>query len=237
MAHQNRIVSPGRTERTVLSDTGEQLTVPEGWSLLLPGDGPLTKMVKAQGVTWLVRVKFKNRFISKGIWAKKEHIAAAKEALQAKRSAPDYAKKRQKVLARKKEKHCQYVHDFYIAVLDFLDFHPRYSTLAAQLASSVTELATPVGSKTVARTQRIPLEVRARSAVIAWMRHRTTGYDYMVIAPVKGMRRQVRRELACRSIDLLHAYRNGLAIPLPCPLRKALADEEQKTLFVIPQLS
>ena len=229
MVHQNRIVSPGSTDRTVLTDRGEQLTVPEGWSLLPPGDGPLTKLVKAQGVTWLVRVKFKNRYISKGIWAEQEHIAAAKDTLQAKRSAPGYAKKRQQDLVRKKEKHCQYVHDFYTAVLDFLAFHPRYLPLAAQLANSVTELATPVGSKTVARTERIPLEDRARSAVIAWMRHRTTGYDRMVIAPVKGKRRQVRRELACRSIDLLHAYREGLAIPLPCPLQKALADEKEKT--------
>jgi len=229
MVHRNRIVSPGRTERTVLSDRGEELTVPKGWSLLPPGDGPLTKIVKAKGPTWLVRVKFKNRFISKGLWAKEEHIAAGRDVLQAKRSAPGYARKRQQELARKKEKHLQYVHDFYTAVLDFLNFHPRYKALASQLAVSVTELATPVGSKTVARTNRIPLEDRARSAVIAWMRHRTTGYDRMVIGPVKGKRRQVRRELASRSIDLLQVYRDGLVIAEPCPLQKALADEEQKT--------
>lgn len=39
----------------------------------------------------------------------------------------------------------------------------------------VTHHATPVGSGTVARTKRIPVEYRAEAAVIAWMRHQTTG--------------------------------------------------------------
>ncbi|MCP4338129.1 MAG: DUF2293 domain-containing protein [Desulfobulbaceae bacterium] len=227
MAYQNRTVKPGRTERSVLTDDGKQLDVPEGWALLPPGDGPLTKLVKAKGPTWLVRVKFKKRFISKGIWAKDEHILAAKNELEAKRSAPGYAKKRQQELARKEKKHQEYVQNFYVEVLDFLDFHFRYTSLAKQLARSVTELATPVGSGTVARTERIPLEDRARSAVIAWMRHQTTGYDRMAIARVKGRRREVRRELASRSVGLLQLYREGKDIPSSCPLQRALTGEKQ----------
>jgi hypothetical protein len=50
----------------------------------------------------------------------------------------------------------------------------------------VTDHATPVGSGTVARTKRIPVEQRAEAAVIAWMRHQTTGYDGMVIPRIKG---------------------------------------------------
>ena len=224
MPHQNRIVGPGRTARSVLTDAGEQLVVPEGWELLPPGDGPLTKIVKAKGPTWLVQVKFRKRFISKGIWAKDAHIMAAKEELELKRSAPDYAKKRGQQLARREKKNQEYEQDFYTEVLTFLDFHPRYSTLAAQLAGAVTELATPVGSGTVARTERIPLEDRARSAVIAWMRHQTTGYDNMAIARVTGRRRQVRMELACQSIGLLQLYRDGQDIPASCPLQRAFYD-------------
>lgn len=226
MPYQNRTVRPGRTERTVLTEAGRQLDVPEGWVLLPPGDGPLTKSVKAKGPTWLVRVKFKKRFISKGIWAKGEHILAAKNELEAKRSAPGYAKKREQALARKEKKHQGYVQDFYAEVLDFLDFHSRYTSHAEQLARAVTELATPVGSGTVARTERIPLQDRARSAVIAWMRHQTTGYDRMAIARVKGRRREVRRELASRSIGLLQLYREGKDIPRSCPLQKALTAEK-----------
>jgi hypothetical protein len=57
------------------------------------------------------------------------------------------------------------------------------------------------------------------------MRHRTTGYDNMVIPRVKGKRREVRRMLARRSQELLDCYRRGEPIPEGCPLRKALASE------------
>ncbi len=228
MPHQNRIVGPGRTARSVLTDAGEHLVVPDDWVLLPPGDGPLTKIVKAKGPTWLVQVKFKKRFISKGIWAKGTHILAAKEELELKRSAPGYAKKREQQLARREKKNKEYQEDFYSEVVNFLNFHPRYATLAARLARSVTELATPVGSGTVARTEQIPLEDRARSAVIAWMRHQTTRYDQMSIAPVKGRRRQVRRELADQSIRLLQLYRDGLDVPASCPLQRAFSDEHGK---------
>jgi hypothetical protein len=75
----------------------------------------------------------------------------------------------------------------------------------------------------VARTKRIPIERRAEAAVIAWMRHQTTGYDSMKIARVKGQRREVRRMLAQRSKELLGAYRRGDLITATCPLAKALS--------------
>ena len=90
------------------------------------------------------------------------------------------------------------------------------------MARAVTDHATPVGSGTVARTKRIPVEQRAEAAVIAWMRHQTTGYDGMVIPRVKGKRREVRRMLARRSHELLDGYRRGEAVPEGCPLQKAL---------------
>jgi len=88
----------------------------------------------------------------------------------------------------------------------------------------VTTHATPVGSGTVARTQRIPIEQRAESAVIAWMRHQTTAYDHMKIERVKGKRREVRRLLAEQSRRLLQAYRAGTVVDAAsCPLQKALS--------------
>jgi hypothetical protein len=226
MPQQNRIVKPGKTERTVLTDAGEKLSVPEDWELLPPGDGPLTKLVKAKGPTWLVQVKVRKRLISKGIWANNEYIQAAKNELELKRSAPDYAKKCRQAAVRRDKKQQEYARDFHTEVLEFLNFHSRYAAIAARLATSVTELATPIGSGTVARTERIPLEDRARSAVIAWMRHQTTGYDRMAIARVKGRRRQVRRDLASQSTQLLQLYRDGKEVPQPCPLLQALTDEE-----------
>ena len=82
--------------------------------------------------------------------------------------------------------------------------------------------AVPVGSGTVARTKRIPIERRAEAAVIAWMRHQTTGYDSMIIPRIKGKRREVRRMLAERSKELLRQCRKGEAAQANCPLKKAL---------------
>jgi hypothetical protein len=87
----------------------------------------------------------------------------------------------------------------------------------------VSDHATPVGSGTVARTKRIPVEQRAEAAVIAWMRHQTTAYDHMSIARVKGKRREVRRMLAEQSRRLLGSYRAGRPVnPATCPLQRAV---------------
>jgi hypothetical protein len=86
-----------------------------------------------------------------------------------------------------------------------------------------------VGSGTVARTKRIPVGERAEAAVIAWMRHQTTGYDTMIIPRGKGKRREVRRLLAKRSQDLLARYRKGDPIDPVCPLKKALDKKEKST--------
>lgn len=70
-----------------------------------------------------------------------------------------------------------------------LGFHANYADLAQRMVRAITDHATPVGSGTVARTKRIPVEQRAEAAVIAWMRHKTTGYDGRVIPRIKGKRR------------------------------------------------
>jgi hypothetical protein len=90
----------------------------------------------------------------------------------------------------------------------------------------VTEHATPVGSGTVARTERIPLAERVRAAVIAWMRHQTTAYDSLKIARVRGRRREVRRQLAERSAEILAMYRSGRPFDESlCPLRAVLTED------------
>lgn len=223
MPRENRIVKPGRKDRTVLTESGECLSPPQEWALLAPGDAALTKSVKAKGPTWLVRVKVGRRLMSKGIWADRNHIETAKKELELKRATPQYKKKRAQDLVRKEKKHVEYVEQFYLEILTFLDFHPRYKRDAEELARSVTELATPVGSGTVARTERIPVADRARSAVVAWMRHQTTSYDRMAIARVKGRRREVRRQLASNSLALLRLYQDGTDIPEDCPLQRALS--------------
>jgi hypothetical protein len=87
--------------------------------------------------------------------------------LEAERSTEGFAKKKEADSRRREKAQAEYVEDFHGAVVTFLGFHGNYRDLADRLARAVTDHATPVGSGTVARTQRIPIDRRAEAAVIA----------------------------------------------------------------------
>lgn len=217
---------PGPTPDTVRTPEGRTLHPPNGWVLLPPGDAALTRRVKAKGEFWAVAEKRGRKVFSQGLWAPQSTIDTIRTELEAERSTDSYAKKRVADSKRREKAQAEYVEDFEGAVRDFLNFDTRYQSVADRLAKLVTEHATPVGSGTVARTQRIPLEQRASAAVIAWLRHQTTGYDDMVIPRVKGQRREVRRMLAERSSRLLDRYRRGQPAGSECVLQQALASVE-----------
>lgn len=214
--------APGPYPKIVRSADGKVLSIPEAWALLPPGDAALTRRVKAAGDHWVVQEKDGRRMFSRGIWAPTETIERIRAELEAERSTETFAKKKEADARRRDKAQANYVEDFHGAVLAFLAFDPRYVEIAERLAGAVTVHATPVGSGTVARTKRIPVEQRAEAAVIAWLRHQTTGYDGMMIPRIKGKRREVRRTLAQRSRDLLERYRRGDAIPETCPLMTGL---------------
>jgi hypothetical protein len=219
--------TPGPTPNTVRAADGTVLTPPEGWILLPPGDAGLTRRVKAAGDHWVVQERVGRRMFSRGIWAASVAIDRFRAELEAERSTEEYAKRQEAASRRREKAQSEYVEDFFGAVLAFLAFHPGHADLAGRLARTVADHATPVGSGTVARTIRIPVEERAEAAVIAWMRHQTTGYDGMAIPRVKGKRREVRRMLARRSQELLQRYRRGEPIGAECPLMRALAGDDR----------
>ena len=214
---------PGPTANTVRTSDGKILTVPENWVLLPPGDAALTRRVKAAGEHWIVAESKGRKTFSRGVWCPPETIERIREELAQERSTEAFARKKAGDAQRREQAQSQYVEDFHQAVVQFLAFHARYAELANQLATAVTVHATPVGSGTVARTKRIPVEQRAEAAVIAWMRHQTTGYDNLVIPRIRGQRREVRKILAKRSHELLEQYRQGREIGDHCPLKTALA--------------
>ena len=213
---------PGPTPNTVRAADGKIVPVPEGWVLLPPGDAALTRRVKATGDHWVVAEKKGRKVFSRGIWTSAASVEQIRADLEAERCTESFAKKKEADSRRREKTQAVYVEDFHGAVVAFLAFHPTHADLADKLSRAVTDHATPVGSGTVARTKRIPVEERAEAAVIAWMRHQTTGYDSLVIPKVKGQRREVRRMLARRSHELLERYRRGEPIPDTCPLKKAL---------------
>jgi hypothetical protein len=171
----------------------------------------------------MVQEKKGRKVFSRGVWAPAATIDGIGAELAAERATERYTKRKEADARRRDRAQAEYVKDFFGAVVSFLAFHPNFAELADRLARAVTDHATPVGSGTVARTKRIPVEQRAEAAVIAWMRHQTTGYDGMAIPSVKEKRREVRRMLAQRSQELLASYRRGEPVPEGCPLRKVWA--------------
>lgn len=227
---ENREVRPYSKPRQVLSSAGRVLVVPDGWSLLPPGDAALSRRIKADGPTWIViEVKGRKRF-SHGIWAPTPRIAALQDELRVERLDPSYQRKLDAGRKRRVAEQAIYAEEFLAAVKDFLGFHPGHQAKAELMARLITDHAVPVGSGTVARTERIPIAQRAEAATIAWMRHQTTGYDDMTIPLVKGRRREIRRMLAQRSVQLLTRYRSGVNLDfVNCPLARALARPSAET--------
>ncbi len=225
---QAQTFSPGPAPDSVRAADGRIIRAPADWALIAPGDAALTRRVKAAGDHWVVAEKKGRRVFSRGVWAPAATIFHVRAALEVERATESFAKKRASSARRRQQVQATYVEDFTAAVVSFLNFHPDYATLAQRMAGLVSDRATPVGSGTVARTQRIPVERRAEAAVIAWLRHQTTGYDSMVIPRVKGQRREVRRLLARRSQELLARYRRGEALSPGCPLQQALAGDAGK---------
>ncbi len=216
-----RTVKPGNNG-TLTGEKGEILVPPAGWAFLPAGDAGITRKVTSKSSYWRVEIKKGRRTISLGIWAPENAISAAKDEVSAVRSTETYRKKRASDAVRREKKQELYSEEFIHAIRDFLSFHSRHIDLEEKLAGIIADHAVPVGSGTVARTQMIPIEKRAQLAVIAWMRHQTTAYDNLKIARIKGERREVRRTLAKKSLELLENYRSGKDIPENCPLFAAV---------------
>jgi hypothetical protein len=218
-----RTCSPGPDPRTIRTENGKVVKLPADWELVPPGDATLTRRIKQAGPSWTVQERKGRRTFSQGVWAPSKTVAEIRTKIEAERATPAYAAAKRSRERRRDRVQEHYGKEFRDAVLYFLDFAPRYDDLAVELAQRVADHATPIGSGTVARTQRIPLPQRAEAAVIAWLRHQTTAYDHTSVARVKGARRELRRELAQRSRRLLNAYRRGDDTPQNCPLQQTLA--------------
>ncbi len=218
MSTETLDVTPSSKPRHVVNARRVTIKVPDSWELLEPGDAALSRRIKKDGPSWTMKEKKGRRLFSKGIWAPADRIAVLRAELEQERLDPAYQKKLDAGRKRREREQLAYVADFEHSVREYLSFAPAYAALAKEMAKQITEHATPVGSGTVARTKRISIEQRAEAATIAWMRHQTTAYDDMVIPRVKGQRREVRKQLAKRSKQLLNDYRNGAERPQNCPL-------------------
>jgi hypothetical protein len=224
------VLAPTNDARVFVAPDGRRMTPPAGWVCLPPGDAGLTRRVKDAGPSWSVIEKRGRKAFSQGLWAPRENIDAVRAALEAERSTPAYARKRDADLARRERTQAAYVVMFQDEVQHFLRFSPEWYELGRAMARLVAAHATPVGSGTVARTKRIAVSERAEAAVIAWMRHQTTAYDRLSIPRVAGKRREVRRELAQISRAVLDLHRRDVPHEIrACPLCAAIVASVTRT--------
>ncbi|MCA9679159.1 MAG: DUF2293 domain-containing protein, partial [Myxococcales bacterium] len=216
-------LAPTADPRVFIAPDGRRLSPPDDWACLPPGDAGLTRRVKAAGPSWAVIEQRGRKAFSRGLWAPRVHIEQARAALDAERATDAYARRRAADVDRRDRAQAAYVVTFEQEVRGFLAFAPRWAALGDRVARLVAAHATPVGSGTVARTRRIAVDERAEAAVIAWMRHQTTGYDDMKIERVAGRRREVRRELAQLSRAVLDVHRRDVPHAAPsCSLCTAV---------------
>jgi hypothetical protein len=216
-AASDYIFTPGPTANSVRAGDGTILTTPDAWTLLPPGDAALTRRVKAAGDHWIVQEKKGRKVFSRGIWAPTATIERLRAELKSERATESYAKRKDAAARRRNGAQAEYVEDFFGAVLAFLAFHANHADFAKRMARAITDHATPVGSGTVARTKRIPIEKRAEAAVIAWMRHQTTGYDGMGNSQDQGQAARsppnAGPEVAGVAGSLPHWRRGGEGVP------------------------
>ncbi len=220
---ESLVLAPTADARVFVGADGKRYVPPAEWSCLPPGDAMHTRRVKAMGPSWAVIEKKGRKAFSKGLWAPRENIERVREEIERERSTESYAKKRVADVARRERTQAEYVETFAREVEAYLRFSPAWRELGTAMATLIAAHATPVGSGTVARTQRISVSERAEAATIAWMRHQTTTYDSMKIARIKGERREVRRELARISCAVLDLHRRDVPHEMkPCPLCTAI---------------
>jgi hypothetical protein len=217
------VLAPTPDPRVFLTSDGRKVSPPADWACLPPGDAMITRRVKLAGPSWAVVEKKGRKVFSKGLWAPRVTIETVTASANAERGTEAYAKKRAAGTERREKAEAVYAESFEDAVVRYLAFSREWAKLGEAMGKLVATHATPVGSGTVARTKRIPIEERAAAAVIAWMRHQTTAYDDMTIARIKGERRKVRRELAAISKRVLDMHRRDVPHGIDaCPLCRAI---------------
>ncbi len=223
--HEALILAPTAEARVFVAPDGKRYTPPAGWACLPPGDAMHTRRVKGMGPSWAVIEKKGRKAFSKGLWAPAENIDRVREEIEKERATESYSRKRELEVARRDRAQAEYVVTFAREVETYLHFSPAWRELGTVMAQLIAALATPVGSGTVARTKRISVSERAEAATIAWMRHQTTAYDQMKIPRIKGMRREIRRELAGISTAVLDLHRRDVPHEMkPCPLCTAIVE-------------
>ena len=87
---------------------------------------------------------------------------------------------RERSCKQREKTNLKHVEELKHAIIEYLDFDPKYSELADSIAQEATETSAELGSGRVGRTSKLTMKEKARLAARATLRHSYTGYDEML---------------------------------------------------------
>ncbi len=149
--------------------------LPGDWAFVPAGNAFRTREVKRRGPHWVLLKRRKRYTETLGVLCPDkilDEVEGREEETQAAR-----AKARERAEEQRQRDDERYRRAFEEACLRYLDFAPRYASVARTIARETAAHATVKRSGRVGRTSLLPLDEKVRLAVRAHLRHRHTSYE------------------------------------------------------------
>lgn len=151
------------------------LSLPSGWVFVPTGNAFLTREIKRRGAHWVLLRRRREYTETLGVLCPETSLREGEEREEDTRAAR--AKARERGEKQRQRNEDLYRRAFEEACLRYLDFVPRYASVARTIAHETAAHATARRSGRVGRTSLLPLDKKVRLAVRAHLRHRHTSYE------------------------------------------------------------
>jgi hypothetical protein len=151
------------------------VSLPGDWVFVPAGNAFRTREVKRRGPHWVLLKRRKRYTETLGILCPGKILDEVEGREEETRAARAKARERAEKQRQRDEE--GYGRAFEEACLRYLDFAPRYASVARTIAHETAAHATVKRSGRVGRTSLLPLDEKVRLAVRAHLRHRHTSYE------------------------------------------------------------
>jgi hypothetical protein len=151
------------------------VSLPGDWVFVPAGSAFRTREVKRRGPHWVLLKRRKSYTETLGILCPGKNLEDVEKREGETRAAREKARERAEGQRQRDEE--RHRRAFEEACLRYLDFAPRYASVARTIAGETAAHATVKRSGRVGRTSLLPLDEKVRLAVRAHLRHRYTSYE------------------------------------------------------------
>ena len=151
------------------------VSLPGDWVFVPAGNAFRTREVKRRGPHWILLKRRKRYTETLGILCPGKVLEGVEGRDEETRAAR--AKARERAEKQRQQAEERYRRAFEEACLRYLDFAPRFVSVARTIAHETAAHATVKRTGRVGRTSLLPLDEKARLAVRAHLRHRYTSYE------------------------------------------------------------